>query len=164
MSHPRTVHKNPKWRNVALAVQQPWASLICYGIKDIENRTWETDYRGRLFIVASATNIASKFDSFEWRIRRAINKHIDAGNFPPLKSLPTSAVIGYVDLEDCDLNPVKSIWSNNGGWEVYNVNWVLKNAYIFDEPQLVGFKAKLNLFEIPELDPDNLPPAHKVEF
>ncbi len=25
-----------------LSVQQPWASLIVYGIKDVENRTWDT--------------------------------------------------------------------------------------------------------------------------
>lgn len=30
----------------ALTIKQPWASLIVHGIKDIENRTWRTDYRG----------------------------------------------------------------------------------------------------------------------
>lgn len=164
MSKPVMKHKKPEWRNVALAVRQPWASLICYGIKDLENRSWATDYRGRIFIVASKTNIASQFDSFPKKIQREINKHLENETFPELETLPTSAVIGYVDLVDCCLEPVKNIWSNNGGWEVYNVNWMLENAYLFDEPQLVGFKAKLNLFEIPELDPDNLPPAHKVKL
>ena len=32
----------------ALTIKQPWASLIVHGIKDIENRTWRTDYRGPL--------------------------------------------------------------------------------------------------------------------
>ena len=36
-----------------LSVKQPYASLICYGIKAIENRTWKTDYRGRILIHAS---------------------------------------------------------------------------------------------------------------
>jgi len=36
-----------------LSVRQPYASLICYGVKTVENRTWKTDYRGRLLIHAS---------------------------------------------------------------------------------------------------------------
>lgn len=36
----------------ALSIQQPWAELIVRGIKDIENRTWATSYRGPLAIHA----------------------------------------------------------------------------------------------------------------
>ncbi len=34
-------------------MQQPWAWLLCYGTKSIENRTWSTKYRGQLLIHAS---------------------------------------------------------------------------------------------------------------
>ena len=37
----------------AISLKQPWADLIVNGIKDIENRTWKTSYRGKLFIHAS---------------------------------------------------------------------------------------------------------------
>ncbi|RZJ91586.1 MAG: ASCH domain-containing protein, partial [Chryseobacterium sp.] len=37
----------------SLSIKQPWASLIASGIKDIENRTWATKYRGRIYIHAS---------------------------------------------------------------------------------------------------------------
>ena len=30
----------------ALSIKQPWASLIAHGIKDIENRTWKTNFLG----------------------------------------------------------------------------------------------------------------------
>ena len=33
-----------------LSVSNPVSYLVCYGIKDVENRTWRTDYRGPLFI------------------------------------------------------------------------------------------------------------------
>ncbi len=36
-----------------LSVKNPWGYLICAGIKDVENRTWKTDYRGELYIHAS---------------------------------------------------------------------------------------------------------------
>ena len=154
----RCVHKNPSWKNVALAVKQPWASLICAGIKDIENRTWQTDYRGRLFIVASSTNVTSLFDNdqvpAEWK--RIIAQKQAEGILPDLHSLPQSAVIGYVDLVDCSGNSVDSVWSG-GSLREGNINWILKNAHIFKQPLLPGFMAKLNLFEIPELDEDKLP-------
>jgi hypothetical protein len=36
-----------------LSVKQPYAALICAGVKTVENRTWSTDYRGKLLIHAS---------------------------------------------------------------------------------------------------------------
>lgn len=44
--------------NKVLSVRQPYASLICYGIKKAENRTWKTDYRGKLLIHASGDNMS----------------------------------------------------------------------------------------------------------
>lgn len=158
-------HKNPAWHNVALSLKQPWASLVCIGLKDVENRTWQTDYRGRLFIVASSTNVLPYFEQGLVRqpIVEAIREQQRKGNLTVLSALPQSAVIGYVDLVDCTGEEVESIWSE-GSLEEGNVNWLLENAYIFDEPQMVGIKAKLNLFEIEDLDPNNLPPAHKVKL
>lgn len=36
-----------------LSVNNPVSYLICYGIKDVENRTWTTEYRGTLYIHSS---------------------------------------------------------------------------------------------------------------
>jgi len=33
-----------------LSVKNPRSYLICYGICNVENRSWKTDFRGRLFI------------------------------------------------------------------------------------------------------------------
>jgi hypothetical protein len=41
-----------------LSVKQPYATLICAGVKRVENRTWKTDYRGRLLIHASGDHNA----------------------------------------------------------------------------------------------------------
>lgn len=35
-----------------LTVRQPWAAAIIHGGKSVENRTWQTRYRGRLWIHA----------------------------------------------------------------------------------------------------------------
>ena len=42
----------------ALSLLQPWASLVAYGRKKIETRTWGTRYRGPLAIHASKSDIA----------------------------------------------------------------------------------------------------------
>ena len=36
-----------------LSIKEPFASLICYGIKKIETRSWKTNYRGEIYIHAS---------------------------------------------------------------------------------------------------------------
>lgn len=38
----------------ALTVWEPWASAIALGMKPVENRSWSTHHRGRLFIHAAA--------------------------------------------------------------------------------------------------------------
>ncbi|WP_147200539.1 ASCH domain-containing protein [Pantoea sp. CCBC3-3-1] len=39
----------------ALSIRQPWAWLIVNGYKDIENRSWNTKYRGPVLIHAGQT-------------------------------------------------------------------------------------------------------------
>jgi hypothetical protein len=39
----------------ALTVRQPWATAITHEGKDVENRTWSTNIRGRLLIHAAAS-------------------------------------------------------------------------------------------------------------
>ncbi|WP_229215634.1 ASCH domain-containing protein [Duganella sp. CY15W] len=37
----------------ALSIRQPWAWLIVNGYKDIENRSWSTNVRGKVLVHAS---------------------------------------------------------------------------------------------------------------
>lgn len=43
---------NPGMDARVLTVRQPWADAIIHGGKDVENRSWTTGYRGRLWIHA----------------------------------------------------------------------------------------------------------------
>ena len=77
----------------ALSIRQPWAWLIVQGIKDVENRTWRTAYRGPLLIHAGKT-----FDKlgYAWIV----------DNFPHLVlPAPTAfdlgGIVGQVVLVDC---------------------------------------------------------------
>ncbi len=47
----------------ALAVREPWASLIASGRKTIEVRTWRTTHRGPLVVVASKSYLVRDFQA-----------------------------------------------------------------------------------------------------
>lgn len=47
-----------------LSVRQPWAGLIVHGFKALENRDWETSYRGPLAIHASSNDATSAYREF----------------------------------------------------------------------------------------------------
>lgn len=140
-----------------LSIRQPWASIICAGIKDVENRTWKTNYRGKLLIHSSSykcpKGVANllPLEMGNTLLNEDLYGNIDLNDFP------SSSIIGYVDLSDCVEGEYDSIWA-----EKDSVKFVMKNAYMFDEP-ITGVKGKLNIFDY-DIDENNLPPAHKAEL
>ena len=143
-----------------LSVQQPWATLICAGIKDVENRTWKAaKVPGRILIHASSKKVTRNFfENVPYEIEATISNHIFLGNIAPVRSLPTSAIIGYVTVTGFDDGEMDTIWADGPG--IYK--WKLEEAYMFKEP-ILDVKGKLNLFDY-DLDENNLPPAYKVNL
>ena len=80
-----------------LSIRQPWAWLIMTGLKDVENRTWNTDFRGQFAIHASR--------KFDW----------DALIVLPEKRIPswiTQSMIAHFGLELAE-TPEKSKVTKN---------------------------------------------------
>lgn len=135
----------------ALSIKQPWASLIAHGIKDIENRTWKTNFRGRIFI-HSTSKISYYKDMSIVQLH-----HIEKTNPQLLKQilgrdLVVSAIIGEVDIVDCVINH-PSIWAekSNLGEVVFRdmkptYNWVLANPVLYDKP-ILNVKGSLSLWD-----------------
>lgn len=119
-----------------LTVKQPWAYLVCSGIKDIENRTWKTNYRGRILIHASAQR-----DKRPKPLLTDEQYNLAGGTFDYGKAIfgDRSAIIGSVEIVDCVQNH-SSIWAEKG---VYN--WVLANPILFDRP-IENVKGKLGIW------------------
>lgn len=46
-----------------LSIRQPWAWLIANGWKNVENRTWNTAFRGRFLIHAAAGMTRDEYDA-----------------------------------------------------------------------------------------------------
>lgn len=96
----------------ALTVRQPWAHAIIHCWKDIENRTWSTDYRGPLAIHAGKV-----YDEEGRLFMQRQNLHVP-------DDLISGAIIGVVDLVDCTHTVSDSPWAEPGVW-----HWRLANPH-----------------------------------
>ncbi len=143
-----------------LSIRQPWASMICAGIKDVENRTWKTkELPGRILIHASSAKVTRNFfNKVSEEQESIISNHQFYGNLPQFEDMPTSAIIGYATVEEFVEGMTDSVW--DGG--IDQVKWRMKDAWLFDKP-ILNVKGKLHLFDY-DLDENNLPPAHQVEL
>lgn len=142
-----------------ISVRQPWAYLLCAGVKDIENRTWKLPekYKGeRVLIHASATKqSAVKVLSPE---QKKIIKDADMWRFVAIPD--TSAIIGSVRFVDCVINH-PSIWAEKSEpilfddygfpieYEHKTYNWVVEDPILFGSP-IMGVKGKLSFWEYEE--------------
>lgn len=93
-----------------ISLRQPWAYLICSGIKDIENRTWKLPekYKGqRVLIHASKTEYRHPWDVLSKEQNEFLmqNKIVIPGS-----TLEYCTIIGSVRFVDCVINH-PSIWA-----------------------------------------------------
>lgn len=142
----------------ALSIKQPWATLIASNIKNIENRTWQTKYRGRIYIHASQKLASVGFNSVggcadlltmeQWHsLDKSTKSQLVRSRFT------ASAIIGEVDIVDCVLNH-PSIWAEHSASvlrkgieiEVPVYNWVLANPVLYEQP-ILNVKGALSLWE-----------------
>lgn len=136
----------------ALSIKQPWASLIAHGIKDIENRTWKTHFRGRIYIHASAKDAGYLSTLLnDEQFTEAMER------IPIIPKTYYSSIIGEVDIVDCVINH-PSIWAEKTevigktvdneilyrGKPIYN--WVLANPVLYNKP-ILNVKGKLSFWE-----------------
>lgn len=144
-----------------LSIRQPYASLIAEGIKNIENRSFKTKFRGEFLIHASGLwhdrlktgelftkeQVAAIIDSNKGILE--YRKYCDSKFTNPL---PNSAIIGKATLVDCVQNH-DSVWAERLNDQVLGEfyekpiwNWVLEYAVLFDKP-ILNVKGKLSFWE-----------------
>ena len=132
-----------------LSVRQPWATLIVAGIKDIENRTWSTNYRGPAGIHSSSTMTDREFmEACEWLagwIPKFSAARFRADKFPLGQILGTITITGCVEVS-------RSVWFQGP------YGFVLEDAKRFVEP--IPAKGRLGFWNY-EL-PDNTVMPHRI--
>lgn len=110
---------------------------IRLGIEDIENRSWQTNFRGRVLIHSSAKGDIAKFGCLQPNQRlKVLNTPMSRIGF---NDLPFGSIIGSVEIVDCVQNH-PSIWADKGV-----SNWVLTNPVLFEKP-IENVRGKLGLW------------------
>lgn len=137
----------------ALSIKEPWATLIVYAGKDVENRTWEMGYRGPLLVHASKAPEPLDDIGWDYLARHALRTFNPAARMPDAYRLPgfqhvreliqPGHVIGVVDVVGCDQESGQSEWEAMGQWHIR-----LANARPIAQP--FEWKGQLGLFSIPD--------------
>jgi len=115
-----------------LSLTQPYAELIKNGTKEIETRSWKTNYRGKIYIHASSTKIPKASKENAELMKLTANAEMDYGK-----------IICSADLVDCiemTESYIENLKKNNynefvsGIYEVGRYAWILENVEVLDEP------------------------------
>ena len=101
----------------ALSIRQPWAWLIVNAGKDIENRSWKTNFRGRFLVHAGKGCTRDEYDDAKFF---AI-QYCGVNNLPKLSELQRGGVVGVAEIVDC-------VDSSDSNWFMGDYGFVLKNA------------------------------------
>lgn len=130
----------------ALSIKQPWAWLICAGYKDVENRSWRTDFRGRIYVHAG-----KKADEVVWadvfRGRVADVDSIFRAMRESNKPEQLGAIIGEVDIVGCKFRFGEENDNLYSPWHVPGqYGLILKNPVLYDKP--IPYKGQLGFFEV----------------
>lgn len=81
----------------AISIRQPWAWLIVNGFKDIENRSWDTKYRGMVLIHASKGMTRKEYNlavSHAAEINRSLPYLI-----PSFEKIERGGIVGYAYID-----------------------------------------------------------------
>ena len=135
-----------------VSVLQPWASLIVTGNKKLETRSWNTKYRGTLYIHASMKkpNIDKMDDNFTNQYLKLMLLG-DGIQVPHFDQLPLGAIIGKVDLIETIKSDKDTINRKQdfhygslfeytpqelafGDYSTNRFGWLLANPVMFDKP------------------------------
>lgn len=119
----------------ALSIRQPWADMIIYHGKDIENRNWPTKFRGKVHIHAAKAWGREEKKYQEWLVEQ-----FDFQDFgDPL----LGGIVGTVEIVDC-------VTESASWWFQGPYGFVLENPQPLD---FIPCKGRLGFFE-PDLTPE----------
>ena len=126
----------------ALSIRQPLAFLIAHGLKDLENRDWETHYRGPLLIHAGKTLADDAFLSCQTLLNRipGVRAQLEAMGGITLGELKAQCggIVGEVQLVDC-------VEESPSPWFFGRYGFVLTNAAPLN---FLPLRGQLGVFEV----------------
>jgi hypothetical protein len=131
----------------ALSIRQPFATLLCLGLKQYETRTWRTDHRGPVALHASAIfDVPARQLCVQTPIRELL---WSAGYRTPL-ALPLGKILGVAMLADCvpttHLRGITDDQLRLGDFRPGRWAWCFTDFKLLKTP--LPAKGKLSLFDL----------------
>lgn len=123
-----------------LSIRQPYAWLIVQGIKPVENRTWRTNFRGRVLIHAGVTYPKRDFE--------ADRDIYAAQGYPRTREEMLGGIVGEAVIVDCVKTHPSPFFF--GPW-----GFVLEQPKAF--PKLIPLGGRLGFFGVPATLLDGVP-------
>lgn len=123
-----------------LSMMQPWAQLLCLPLKDVENRGRRSSYRGPCLIHASKT---LDYEAIPWiRVTFGDSKSQEIiGLLSEYRPLPTGAIIGKVNIDNC-------VTASVSPWFFGPYGYVRSSPVLFEKP--IPYRGLPSLFfEVP---------------
>ena len=115
-----------------LSLTEPYATLIKDGIKTIETRSWKTNYRGELYIHASATKIPKEWKDNIELMSLVEKSKMNFGNIICKCNLVNCIYMTKDYVEDMKKNNHKEFIC--GVYEEGRYAWILENIVPLEEP------------------------------
>ncbi len=125
----------------ALSVRAPWWFAILKAEKDIENRDWKTNFRGRVLIHASKWYKHEEVMDDLWTIQRILKLDRPTENHQALLRPFGGHIVGSVEIVDC-------VEESDSPWFFGKYGFVLRDPIMFATP--TPFKGALGFFEVPD--------------
>jgi hypothetical protein len=127
---------------MALSIRQPWAWAIFNAGKDIENRTWRTDFRGQICIHASKGMTNREWDDAMEFIDQAFPVPLPANHGRRASAIHSKeakrgGIIGTVEIVDC-------VTTSDSPWFFGRFGFVLRNPRPVD---FIPVKGLLGFFD-----------------
>lgn len=129
-----------------LSIQQPWTHLLAYGLKDVENRTWTTSYRGLVLFHADqrvdlSCFFGDRLRQDTWNRWREIVGEKERLIPFSRERYQTGGIVGYATLVDV-VTHSESPW-----YDPAQYGWVFEDAHPLP---FIGMRGTLGLFSPPD--------------
>lgn len=126
----------------ALSIRQPWAwAILCAG-KDIENRDWPTNFRGRCLLHTGKGMTRDECEDFIDFVHAMSRNHPfpEGLTVPAASELSRGGIVGEMEIVDC-------VYQSASPWFFGPYGFVLRNVKPLPFRPLKG---ALGFFDVPE--------------
>ena len=118
-----------------LSIKEPYATLIRYGMKMMETRSWKTKYRGEIYIHASGKRIPREYRKNAELMELAAGREMGFGHIICKAKLVDCVLMTEEFIEEVKKNHNEYV---SGFYSVGRYAWILEDVEVIDPIEAKG--------------------------